>query len=427
MSGTTDPHGASAPSGTAAGSPSRRPTRRSGTAGGADVSGRGLLDAVGAMYDAAAEEAPWSDVSDRLSRLLGARTAALWTGNPAGAGRAEALALSNIPDGAVAAYAERFHALDPWFNAMVSRLGRGGRPEVVFSHELVPPAEYGRGEFYLDYARAFGIYHALGAVLPFGDGADIATLALHRPEGAEPFGEAERRVFEASLPHLRGALRLRRRLGASAAGAGALDASPVAAFVADAASRVLYANAAAERLAAAEDGVRFARAGPRPGAPVHLAATGAHARAALTALVRAAALRGAPATGLRLARAAGSASPPLAALVAPLPARLVPPGRADRAGLWTGGVARLALVLVRDPCAPAPPPALLAGWFGLTPAEAATAHAMAGGVTAEAVAALRGVGLDTVRTQLRSVLGKTGAVNLRDLERLLAALPAVAG
>jgi hypothetical protein len=45
-----------------------------------------------------------------------------------------------------------------------------------------------------------------------------------------------------------------------------------------------------------------------------------------------------------------------------------------------------------------------------------------GGATKEMVAASRGARVTTVRTQVRGVLAKTGASNLRDLERILATL-----
>jgi DNA-binding NarL/FixJ family response regulator len=60
--------------------------------------------------------------------------------------------------------------------------------------------------------------------------------------------------------------------------------------------------------------------------------------------------------------------------------------------------------------------------FGLTRTEAAVAQALVGGATKSAVAAARGLRETTVRTHVRALLGKTGAANLRELERLLAGL-----
>lgn len=85
----------------------------------------------------------------------------------------------------------------------------------------------------------------------------------------------------------------------------------------------------------------------------------------------------------------------------------------------------LALVLIRPVVRrAAPPPAMLSELYGLTPAEAAVAVALAGGASAEDVASVRGVSLMTVRVQIRAVLGKTGSANLRELEHTLATLAA---
>ncbi|MBX9750320.1 MAG: hypothetical protein K5Q68_12110 [Roseococcus sp.] len=61
--------------------------------------------------------------------------------------------------------------------------------------------------------------------------------------------------------------------------------------------------------------------------------------------------------------------------------------------------------------------------FGLTLAEAEVAAALCGGATTESVAVARGVGPATIRTQVRVILEKTGAPNLRRLEQMLALLP----
>ena len=70
----------------------------------------------------------------------------------------------------------------------------------------------------------------------------------------------------------------------------------------------------------------------------------------------------------------------------------------------------------------APRPSLLSDLFGLSIAEGAVALALLGGQTAESVARERDVSLETVRSQIRTVLRKTDAANLRDFERIGALL-----
>ena len=111
------------------------------------------------------------------------------------------------------------------------------------------------------------------------------------------------------------------------------------------------------------------------------------------------------------------AQPPLAVLVAPLTTRLHPATVLKPA---------LALVLITDPANnPVLAGQALQQLFGLTAAEASVALALAAGRSAEEIAAERAVSLPTVRTQLRQMLAKTGALHLRDLVRLLASLPVV--
>jgi DNA-binding CsgD family transcriptional regulator len=104
-------------------------------------------------------------------------------------------------------------------------------------------------------------------------------------------------------------------------------------------------------------------------------------------------------------------------LVVPLPTRLHPA---------TALAPTLALVLITAPAdAPELAESALQQLFALTAAEAGVALALAAGHSAEAIAVERGVSLPTVRTQIRQILEKTGALHLRDLVRLLAGLPTV--
>jgi DNA-binding CsgD family transcriptional regulator len=58
--------------------------------------------------------------------------------------------------------------------------------------------------------------------------------------------------------------------------------------------------------------------------------------------------------------------------------------------------------------------------YGLTKAEADVALRFSGGATVEDVARVRQVSLETVRTQVKTILRKTNAASLRDLERIIA-------
>ena len=88
------------------------------------------------------------------------------------------------------------------------------------------------------------------------------------------------------------------------------------------------------------------------------------------------------------------------------------------------GMASAALLVFHDPKAtPQVDPFILAEAFDLTPAEARVAVQLAHGKTAEEVATERTVALGTVRTQIKSLLAKTGVHRQGDLVRLIGSLP----
>jgi DNA-binding CsgD family transcriptional regulator len=83
-----------------------------------------------------------------------------------------------------------------------------------------------------------------------------------------------------------------------------------------------------------------------------------------------------------------------------------------------------AAILVVTPVEPqkVPTAEVLQGLFDLTPAEARVARAIAEGRTLEAVAQAHGLSKETVRSQLKSTLGKTGLRRQADLARLLSGI-----
>jgi DNA-binding CsgD family transcriptional regulator/PAS domain-containing protein len=390
-----------------------------------------LLALTEAIYDAAAGGTPWTAVERGLRGLVGAGTATLILGDAA-AGRAELLWREGFTDEDIALYQGHYRHLDLWTTRTVAAVSTAGPAAaglnapiqvLIGGEKRVPDAEYVRSAFYNEFGRTRGLRTVIGTVVPLGE-AGLMPLAFHRPDGAPPFGEAERRIVAQAAPHLRRALQLRHRLRAAAGAAGlaALDAMPLGVLVVDAGMRVVVANAAAEALAGLPGAaLRLQRARLVAGggdAGVRTLATALHkAEAArLEAMVRGVAQGSGEGGAMRLTAEDGA--PGLAVMVSPLPRRLTVAGGAGRA-------AGQALLLLRDltPAEPVPPrPELLRGLFGLTRAEAEVAGLLVGGATKGAVAAARGLKETTVRSQARAILAKTGAANLRELERLLAGL-----
>ncbi len=203
---------------------------------------------------------------------------------------------------------------------------------------------------------------------------------------------------------------------AAAVLAAALDALPLPVIIVDAELQVLHINAAASELTAAgRSGLTVSQAGP---GGMRLRARHRDDNATLQRLVAKAA--GGEAGGAVRVRGHEADCPEeatLAVQVGPVPMHFAIPADAADEGV--------AMICARELARPSRVEAAVLGdLYGLTRAEADVAGALAGGVTAEEVARTRRVALDTIRAQVRAVLRKTNAANLRDFERISALVAA---
>jgi DNA-binding CsgD family transcriptional regulator len=90
---------------------------------------------------------------------------------------------------------------------------------------------------------------------------------------------------------------------------------------------------------------------------------------------------------------------------------------------------RCAGVLVMTPVTlpQAPPVELVQSLFDLTPAEARVARGLTNGETVEELASIGGVSHNTVRTQVRGVLDKTGCRRQAEVVALLGGIAVARG
>ncbi|MFN3304551.1 MAG: helix-turn-helix transcriptional regulator [Roseateles sp.] len=357
---------------------------------------------LGHLYDAAADPTLWRGTAARVAAALGSTSAVLKLH-----GGSSAVQLLECTDNLVVteaeqAWAEDWHRRDLW----VERSMALGPSRIVTSDELVTPVEQRRSAFYQDWLRRLDIHHMLGAVFPVADGA-VGVLGVHRPQGAAAYAAAERRQAALLLPHLQRALRLGQQLAARArlqqAALAALDRLDTGVLMLDAACRALHVSARAATLL--RDNPELVFASGRFG----LASPSVQQR--LLARVRAA-----------VDLAGGQPRAASAALSVPRPQRM-PLALEVLPLLPTMGVfgatAPACLVFIRDPQAPLAV-ARLRELFGLTPAEAAVAAALAQGCAPEAIATATGTGVATVRTHLKRLLAKTGTHRQAEVVALLA-------
>ena len=386
-----------------------------------EMPGCDIAAVVGLAYEAAVGGSTWLEFDASLCRLLGAQYASLRVAK----GTSGNLLRPTGP--AEAIYLAHYRQVDPYRISAGTDLANN-RPisGARLGEEIIPITELHRNEYYADFARLNGRHHMLGGLISLREGT---TIGLHRDAAAGAFTERERGTLETLLPHLQRALQLRAKFAFDAdvidVRAAALDALPVCVFVIDSAMRVLHANVAGIGLTAdGKSGLSIIRSGRQSGTgSSHLVAGHRDDNDALKRLVAGVAAGGVGGA-LRVHAQAHDVAEmaSLAVLVSPIPQRLVASGSSlSKPGLAPGA----ALVVACELAKPASlPTGILCELYGLTKAEAAVAVALVGAVPAEEVARTRRVSLVTIRAQIRTVLGKTNALNLRDLERMIAVVSA---
>lgn len=293
-------------------------------------------------------------------------------------------------------YVREFMADDLWLRAgQTLSLNR-----VQNMDAFVPYEQHARSRIYNEFYRAHGddTAHCLGTVISTPEG--YVTFGIHRAHSQGVFGDPETELIQSLLPDIARLHRLRARLRSAEMRAdmakGALDRFDFAAVIVRADRRITLSNIAAEVLFRARDGLcaPFGRlSAVLPGDDKNLAQL----------ICQATVDRPARAGGMRVERAPGMAA--LRIVVTPMPQ----PG--------------LALVIIETSDRRASLGELAARIYGLSGAETALAEAMARGDRPEDFAANRGVRMSTVRSQLSSLLHKTGTARQSQLAALLASLP----
>jgi DNA-binding CsgD family transcriptional regulator len=387
-----------------------------------------LSDVIDLIYAVATGEgAAWDDVAPRLCTLFSAQRVSLVL--PEGPDRIRQVFGGDNDEYAVA-YATYYHRLDPYRRSAEHHFSDARLPGInaVVDEEIVPYSTLIKSEYFADFARPAGFRYMLGG-LP--GAASFAPIGFSRDAVSGPFNEADKRRLLTLLPHLQRALQLEKRLAIAERthlGSGALDGLAIAVVLVDRAMRILHANAAASRLM--EDGrcgLAMHGSGPSPGVgDIRLHARHPDDQSTLVKFVVDAAAGGSGgAFRLRTTRDEPAQNAQLAVLVSPAVSHLLS-RPTDRYGLAPGAAMLIVRQLNR---AWLPPPSLMSELYGLTKAEAEVALRFSGGATAEDVARHRRVSLETVRTQVKTILRKTNAASLRDLERIIAIsstmLPAV--
>lgn len=359
-------------------------------AGNFEPHGNALVDAV---YEAVMEPERWPDVLDGVAAYADCRTATLvatdgltvagWTGNAASAN-------------AMRAYVDNdWIAEDP----TVTRAIAAGIRGFVGDHDLFGQDEIDSLPLYRRFRRPRGLgWQALTVITEAADWPIV--VAVHRPYELGPVAPDAIARLDRLRPDFARAVKLAARLKREQADVtvAALErlALPAAALGADGRTKALNASFRALM----------------PGLAVERADRLSFVDAAIDRLFRNRIDMGHgahEADGLTLPVPAAAGGEALVAHLTPLAG----------AGQDLFGAARWLVICARVNEAGGVDPVLLQNLFGLTPAEVRVARGLASGETLSGLAAHHGLGRETVRSQLKSVMLKTRTHRQADLVRLL--------
>jgi DNA-binding CsgD family transcriptional regulator len=358
-----------------------------------------VSELVSAIYDAALDPACWPLFLDRLAGALDAPAAGLHLQSTGAEQSGQILAATGIDPALQREYDEYYASVNIWTIRGRDQLREGA---VLTGQMICPDGEVEHSEYYNDYLRRLGYFHAIAAIPVANADTHLFVTGL-RPRGQGGFCGQSQRLLHVLTPHLQRAVSIHRRLSAAeverAAMADVVERSGRGVAFLDRRGRPVFVNTALDTILKARDGLVLTKDG--------LSATAHESSRALHALIANAEQGG---SGGTLAVPRPSGAPPYSVLVSLVPKHAPILARTEAA----------VLVVVSDPASPVHVDVeLLRTAYGLTTAEARIASRLANGADIDAVARHLRITVSTARTHLKRILHKTGARRQSELVRLV--------
>jgi DNA-binding CsgD family transcriptional regulator len=366
-----------------------------------------LFALIDAIYEAAFEPSRWSVALPLLVRALNAERGFLGFTSTV-RGRTVSSVFHEFEPEFLNQWQGEFGGSDPWYE----RSGKLPTGKVAQGARVVPFDDLRATEVHAAVFHPFGIDDLICTSVGEHD-RYFDFVTVHRSQRIGFFEDSEVRAMRFLAPHLVRAAKIHDKLShlsdTRAAHEVLLDRLPYGVLLLDGRGRTLGANREAERILAACDGL-----GVRAGA-IH--ASHPDARKNLAAAVSQTcdpARHGSADVGALLAVPRPSAARAYQVLVAPVPER-----SGERIFGFTG-TRTAAVIVVSDPeAAPEPAAETLRRLFGLTPAVARLAAALAAGRTLAEHAEEAGITQGTARWHLKELFARTGTSRQAELVRLL--------
>jgi len=369
---------------------------------------RGVMDERGHLldliYETVLEPGLWVTVMERMADRLGGNSGWLSRINVENGDGSGLLARIDpaMPQVYLDHYAKlNFFAIHPRRPGQLSVW----QPGITTERDYLPEDDLARNEYFQDFMLPQDVSSVL-VIDVAARGANVCSVNLHRGEKHDRFGPKEIDFARTLHPHLVRAFRLGglfsevRELGSIRAAA--LDRLGQGVVIVDARSRIRHANMVAERLLSARNGI-----GAIDG---RLIATEAAAGRKLEALIGVATAANSDVRCGGSLTAPSVGGGPLSVTVAPL--------HADGLPMFTSGPAALVTIADTQTDEAAMGAKLIAS-FALTAAEVRVALALLGGATPKRAAQKFDVSVNTIRSQMANIFGKTGTANQAELSRLM--------
>lgn len=379
-----------------------------------------LTNLIDLIYQGATEPALWPHtILPALAHGLGADKAVLFT--PFVMPQAGGLAFFHgISPAQIELYATRYQAEDIHAQMAVAK-GLVFEGSVMTSEDLLPHEQLAASRYYQEYLCREDMVHLMNTVV-FGpdssSGLPVVVCTFWRGRCRQPFGERERARLRMLSRHVSRAVGVMQRLRQTELRVETsrvmLDRLSSGVLLLDAFANVTFANSAAKRMLAEQDGLRLRHLSHSPGFGT-LVADRADDALALQAAVEATLSRDPYAT--------------------PHFSQLLTVQRLSGTGVFTlnfssltprqvrGLSAEAAIIFLNDsqqPCRV--DDTLLRQAYGLTPAEGRVANELLKVATTREVAQALGCSVNTVRTQVKQVYAKLGVASRAEFVRFMMTL-----
>lgn len=356
-----------------------------------------LSQILGAIYDAALDEAGWVACLETIREIFSGNYASL------------IVRKETVDDvGLIVSAGDNQPSLDPGNPLIAMSPFSGLKPDTLVTlRDVMSEEEWRASSYFREYCQPQGVFHVLAADIATRNGG-LYGFRVTRPENTPDFSDAEIRFCGLLVPHIKRALNLHLSINqdrkVSTLYSHAMTQLLVGVVILDQNGVVMDCNPAATTILALKDGITVDGA--------QLEASYADDNRKLQKLLRDA-LNATSSDRLGVTEAM-SVTRPSGKLSWGLILQRI---SSDQ---WTEGKQRPSVaVFVRDTEGRVDPSVRLAQQlFHLTPAETALAIQLANGLSLEEAAEVLNIKRNTARAHLRSIFSKTGVRRQTELVRI---------